>query len=219
MQQSTATTTDPDSVPVRRYSNTAVTIHWITVLLVLFQIWLGLSFADMERGPAQDNLFNWHKTIGALILLATIGRLTYRLTNPPPAQAHDLPKWERVAGLWNHRIFYLLLIGLPIGGVVAVSGHANGAATTPLLGGVPLPLIPGVTKDMGELAGNAHGLLAWALIALIVVHLSAALKHQFFDRVPSAGRMPPFRPSHGEPVIVGQGGEADEADERAAVAR
>jgi cytochrome b561 len=198
------------ALPVRRYSNTAVVIHWITAALVLLQIWLGLSFADMAQGPARGELFNWHKTIGALILLATLGRLTYRLMNPPPAMPEDLPRWERVAAIWNHRLFYILLIGLPIGGLVAVSGHANGAATTPLLGGVPLPLIPGISKETGELAGNMHGLLAWALIALIAVHVGAALKHQFIDKAPSAGRMPPFRPSHDEPVVIGQGGDAVE---------
>jgi cytochrome b561 len=210
MQQSAATMANRDDLPVRRYSNTAVTIHWITVVLVLLQIWLGLSFADMAQGPERGNLFTWHKTVGTLILLLTIGRLTYRLSNPPPALPHDLPNWERIAAVWNHRLFYVLLIGLPIGGLVAVSGHANGAATTPMLGGVPLPLIPGITKDMGEVAGNMHSLLAWGLIALIVVHLAAALKHQFVDRSPSAGRMPPFRPPHDEPVVVGQGSDAGE---------
>ena len=39
------------SEPVRRYSNTAVAIHWITAVLVIFQIWLGLSFAAMAAGP------------------------------------------------------------------------------------------------------------------------------------------------------------------------
>jgi cytochrome b561 len=199
-----------DALPVRRYSNVAVTIHWITVALVLLQIWLGFSFEAMAQGPARGEVFTWHKTVGALILLATIGRLTYRLTNPPPVLPHDLPNWERVAAVWNHRIFYVLLIGLPIGGLIAVSARANGAATTPLLGGVPLPLIPGVSKEVGALAGNMHGLLAWVLIALIVVHAAAALKHQFFDRVPSAGRMPPFRPPHGEQVVIGQGKDRDE---------
>ncbi len=203
----------PDAVPqqrILRYSNTAVAIHWVTVVLVLFQIWLGLSFVDLAQGPGRGQLFTWHKTIGALILLATIGRLTYRLMNPPPPFPTDLPKWERVTAVWNHRLFYILLIGLPIGGLVAVSGKAKGP-TTPLLGGVPLPVIPGVSEEMGEIVGGIHSLLAFVLIALIALHVAAALKHQFFDRAPAAGRMPPFRPPHGEQVVIGQGGDQVEA--------
>ena len=37
--------------PLRRYSNAAVTFHWMTVVLVLLQVWLGFSFADMAQGP------------------------------------------------------------------------------------------------------------------------------------------------------------------------
>ena len=201
--------TVPEARPqdaLRRYSNMAAAIHWITVALVLFQIWLGFSFAEMDPGPQRGELFTWHKTIGALILLVTIGRLTYRLQNPPPPYPPELPQWERIAGTWNHRIFYILLIGLPLGGLTAVSGRARGA-TTPLLGGIPLPVIPGVSEEMGEAAGELHEALAWVLIALIVVHAAAALKHQFIDRNRAAGRMPPFRDPVDEPVVIGQGGD------------
>ena len=195
--------------PVRRYSNTAVAIHWITVALVLFQIWLGLSFADMAQGPERGQLFTWHRTIGVIILLVTMARLTYRLNNPPPLFSPDLPKWERLAGVWNHRLFYILLIALPIGGYLAVSGQTKGP-TTPLLGGIPVPVLP-ISEQAGDMAGDIHKAAAFLLIGLIVLHAAAALKHQFFDRKPVSGRMPPFRPPHGEPVVIGQGGEARSA--------
>lgn len=190
--------------PVRRYSNAAVAVHWITAALVLFQIWLGLSFADMAQGSERGQLFTWHKTIGATILLLTLARLTYRMMNPPPPFPEDLPRWERFAAVWNHRLFYILLIGLPIGGLIAVSGGAHGP-TTPLIGGIPMPVIPGVSKAMAGTAGDVHSALAWVLMALIALHAAAALKHQFFDHNRASGRMPPFRPTHGEPVVIGQG--------------
>jgi cytochrome b561 len=190
--------------PLRRYSNSAVTFHWVTAALVLFQIWLGLSFADMTQGPQRANLFTWHRTIGALILLVVLARLTYRLMNPPPPYPPELPQWERVAGTWNHRLFYLLLIAMPIGGVLAVSARAKGS-TIMLLGGIEIPKIPGISKQLGELAGGIHVAAAWLLIVLIVLHVAAALKHQFFDRNRAAGRMPPFKDPVDEPVVIGQG--------------
>lgn len=187
-----------------RYSNVNVAFHWATAALVLFQIWLGLSFAEMAQGPDRTNLFTWHKTIGALILLLVLARLTYRLANPPPPYPPELPRWERVAGTWNHRLFYLLLIVMPIGGLVAVSGLSRGP-TIELLGGVTIPKIPGISKELGELAGEVHAAAAWLLIALIALHVAAGLKHQFYDRNRAAGRMPPFRDPIDEPVVVGQG--------------
>ena len=190
---------------LRRYSNVAVTFHWVTVALVLFQIWLGLSFADMARGPEKANLFTWHRTIGAVILLVVIARLTYRLFNPPPPYPPELPRWERVAGTWNHRLFYLLLIAMPIGGLLAVSAQTKGP-TIMLLGGVVIPKVPGISEGLGELAATIHVAAAWLLILLIILHVAAALKHQFLVPNRASGRMPPFRDPVDEPVVIGQGG-------------
>jgi len=140
-----------------------------------------------------------------VILLAALTRLVYRLKNPPPPFPPELPAWERVAAVWNHRLFYTLLIAMPIVGFVAVSGYANGP-TTPLLGGIEVPVIPGISKETADLAGQVHELAAFTLVALIVLHLAAALKHQFVDKWRGSARMPPFT-SHGEPVAIGQGNE------------
>ncbi|MFL6758884.1 cytochrome b [Sphingomonas sp.] len=190
--------------PLLRYSNVAVTFHWLAVALVLFQIWLGLSFADLAEGPQRANLFIWHRTVGAVILLLVLARLTYRLLNPPPPYPPELPRWERVAGTWNHRLFYLLLIAMPIGGFVAVSGLTPRPTIT-LLGGIAIPKLPGISKELGELAAAVHSAAAWLLIALIALHAAAALKHQFFDRNRASGRMPPFKSPADEPVVIGQG--------------
>jgi len=55
--------------PIRRYSNWAVTFHWTTVILVLAQAYLGFAFNLAQKGPGRTELFTWHKTVGALILV------------------------------------------------------------------------------------------------------------------------------------------------------
>ena len=194
--------TEPQDV-VQRYSNVTVAFHWITVALVLFQAYLGFRFGLSKPGPARDDVFIWHKTMGVIILLLTLARLFYRWRNPPPPFPPELPTWERIAAVWNHRLFYILLIAMPIVGLVAVSGYANGP-TTPLLGGIEIPVIPGVSRDTGEVAGEMHEIAALLLVALILMHAGAALKHQFVDRWRGSARMPPFS-SQGEPVAIGQG--------------
>lgn len=199
----------PETAPqdaVLRYSNITVAFHWITVALVLVQAWLGWTFSHSEPGPARDEVFLWHKTIGVIILLVVTARLAYRLKNPPPPFPPELAKWERTAATWNHRLFYALLIAMPIVGWVAVSGYAN-SPLTPLIGGIHLPVFPGVSRASGELAGEVHEIAAKLLIALILIHIAAALKHQFVDRWRGSARMPPFT-SHGAPVVTGQGSDA-----------
>ena len=191
---------------VLRYSNTAVAFHWTVAVLVLLQAYLGFRFGLSEPGPARDEVFLWHKTVGVVILVLALARLAYRLKNPPPPFPPELASWERAAAVWNHRLFYILLIAMPIVGFVAVSGYANGP-TTPLLGGIEVPVISGVSRETGDLAGEVHEIAAFVLVALLLAHLGAALKHQFVDRWRGSARMPPFT-SHGEPVVIGQGSDA-----------
>ncbi|QPQ55038.1 cytochrome b [Allosphingosinicella flava] len=188
--------TVPDAVPqegaLLRYNNGAVALHWITAVLILAQVYVGFTFHDLPRGPLRGEWFMWHKTLGAAILVLGIARLVWRLTHRPPPYPPELPRWERLAAVWNHRAFYLLIIALPLTGLAAVSGGAD-EATTKLAGGVPLPLIPGLSEAFGDAMGETHEILVKLTIALLILHVGAALKHQFIDKSRAAGRMPPFR--------------------------
>ena len=65
-----------------RYKAIVVWIHWITAAFVVAQVVIGFTFANMERGPDRMEVFTWHKTIGATILLLALLRLAVRLLNP-----------------------------------------------------------------------------------------------------------------------------------------
>lgn len=187
----------PEATPqerLLRYNNGAVLLHWLTALLVVAQLIVGFTFAGMERGAARGDLFTVHKSIGATILFLALVRLAWRLLHPPPPFPTELPRWERVASVWTHRAFYALLILLPLTGLMAVSGgaSADGRTTTPLIGGMTLPLIPGISEDAGDRMGGVHELLVFVTLAILALHVAAALKHQI-QRNRAAGRMPPFR--------------------------
>lgn len=188
-------TTVPEATDQRRlllrYDDGAIALHWLTAALVVAQIYVGFVFADMERGPARGEWFTWHKTLGAAILVLSLARLAWRLAHKPPPFPDSLPRWERVAATWNHRLFYFLLLALPLTGLATISAGESGV--TKLLGGISLPLIPGLPEAAGDTMGGLHELLVFVTIALVVLHVAAALKHQFVDRARAAGRMPPFR--------------------------
>ena len=166
-----------------RYRPLVMWIHWILAALVACQLWLGYEFHGMPKGPERGEMFMWHKTVGAAILLLTLARLVIRYLNPPPPYPSDLPKWKRALAVWTHRAFYFLLLALPLTGLMLVS---KGGATTELLGGIPFPTVP--LPELGE----THEPLVFAFWALFAVHVLAALKHQFIDKDATAGRMWPF---------------------------
>ena len=180
--------TGPNAV---RYKPIVVWIHWITALLVVTQVVIGFTFADvLPKGPERTELFAWHKTLGATILVLALLRLAVRLLNPPPPYPSDFPKWERFFAVWNHRLFYVLLIALPLTGLLAVSGRAEGGLV-PLKFGLALPAIPGISPENGF--GDVHVLLVFTTLALLVLHIGAALKNQFASSSDVADRMPPFK--------------------------
>jgi len=179
-----------------RYKSIVVWIHWITVAVVVTQVIVGFLFADMERGPQRADLFAWHKTIGATILVLALVRLAVRLMNPPPPYPANFPKWERFLAVWNHRLFYVLLIVLPLTGLLAVSGRAENGLV-PLKFGLALPAIPGIPKENGF--GDTHEILVFVTLTLVVLHVGAALYNQFRSETKVADRMPPFRKSDRAP--------------------
>ena len=170
-----------------RYGGLAVAIHWLSAVLILSQIYLGFAFGNFPKGSAERaDLFTAHKTVGVVILLLALTRLAVRFIDAPPPYPADFPKWERRVAVWTHRLFYFLIIALPLTGLAAVSKRAEGGMTE-LAAGTWFPVVP------VPALGGAHETLAFSMIGLLVIHILAALKNQFVNRGPVADRMPPFR--------------------------
>ncbi len=170
-----------------RYSHGAASFHWLTVALVLAQIYVGFAFHDMAKGtPERGEMFAIHKTLGATILLVTLLRLGYRLMNPPPPYPADLPKWDRFIAVWSHRLVYFALIALPLTGLIAISGKGG---MVDLLWGLKIPALP---LGDGELFGEMHEILVFITIGLLVIHVAAAIYHHLIARDAASGRMPPL---------------------------
>lgn len=176
-----------------RYNNVAIALHWLMAALVVAQVYVGWTFGQMERGPERMLWFEWHKTFGVTILVLTLVRLGWRLTHRPPPLPEDMPGWEKTASRAVHFLFYFGLIALPLTGWATVSsgGAAQTSAFTTLLGGVPFPFIPGLPESSHDGFELSHKTLVRVTLALLVLHIGAALKHQFVDKRFN-GRMPPL---------------------------
>lgn len=183
----------------RRYSPVAIALHWAIALLILSMIPMGLWMtAAIERPDSQAlayRVFQIHKSIGFLILTLTVVRIVWRLTHRPPALPGGMKRWEALAAGSTHVAFYVLLVALPLTGWLYVSAgwtvsqdRALEVATS-WFGLFPIPHLPGVAelsipmrRALAFQAMGAHSLMAWGAVVLIVLHVGAALKHQFIDQ-------------------------------------
>lgn len=88
-----------------------------------------------------------------------------------------------------------MMVGIPVTGWLMVSA-ADPRRPLHWYGVFDLPYLPvGGNKVVGELAHDLHGLLGWAFVALLVLHVGGALKHHFGDSRGFIGRMLPGGPA------------------------
>jgi cytochrome b561 len=187
---------DGHEAVVTRYSTVAVVLHWLIALLLLGNIAIAWTAEYLPRAEA-GRIMGWHMSDGILILLLSLLRLGWRLIHPVPPFPAGLPQWEKTSARLVHWGFYVIMIGMPLTGWIMTSGpRAKGAIM--IYGLIPWPLLPFVHHAQGEVArlwhalGETHGVLAYFAYALIVLHVGAALKHQFVDRDVLMARMAPF---------------------------
>jgi cytochrome b561 len=180
-----------------RYSAVAILLHWLIAALILLNIWFGWRMGQV-KGLAQFELFQLHKSIGILVLLLSVARLGWRLLNPPPTYPASMTRWERRTAATAHWALYGFMILLPLTGWVIVSASLYNLPTL-LFKTVPWPHIgfvhtlPTATrKAIEDQVGEIHEWLAWTLLALVVFHVAAALKHHLWDRDDVVVRMLPL---------------------------
>ncbi len=202
-----------------RYSAVAIVLHWAIAAAIVFMLPLGWWMHEQaEHGAAGEGLyraFQLHKSVGLTVLALSLVRLGWRLANPTPPFPPHMPGWEKLAASATHWALYFLIVALPLSGWVyvsaqwshednqplAVSTHWFGLFRVPALFGLPEAGNP-VRAAVAEGAFTAHYLLAYATVALLALHVGAALKHQFVDRDDILSRMIPGLPAPGGPVQI-----------------
>ncbi len=169
-----------------RYSTPAIVLHWLVALLIFVAFPLGLYMADLPLSPEKLKLVSYHKWIGVTVFMLAGLRVVWRLTHEPPPLPASVVDWQRRASAIVHGLLYVLIIAVPISGWLMSS--AKGVQTV-WFGVLPLPDLIGKDKALGHLLEAVHETLNYTLLALVVLHVVAALQHHFIERQPFLQRM------------------------------
>lgn len=179
-----------------QYTKVAIILHWLIALLVIGQIAGGLYAAELPREQAELKaaLFNWHKSFGLLVLVLTVARIAWRFIHPVPPLPAGMAAWETLVMKATHFAFYALLIAIPMLGWALVSAHPKRSGIE--FFGLPWPFLPfgegAQSREAHEFYAELHEYGAFIMIGLIVLHVAAALKHQFVNRDGLMARMAPM---------------------------
>jgi len=175
-----------------QYNKVAIVLHWTIALLIIGLILFGLLMTQ-EWMPNRFAIYQWHKSIGMTVLVLSLARLLWRLGHRPPPLPDAMPGWQRRASHFTHGAFYALMFAMPLLGWAMVSA-SDLPIPTVIYGLMTLPDMPGVSesKASAERFKFLHEIGAKLFIALIFLHVGAALKHHFTDRDDVLKRMAPW---------------------------
>lgn len=166
-------------MPDDRYSTPAIALHWTIGLLILANIPLGL-FADAAEDAFGASTMWIHKSLGLTVLLLSLARLAWRIGHAPPPLPRSTAGWRNATSRIAHALLYVLMILVPLTGWVRVSASRYPLQWFGLVDVPKFPAAPGSTA--AHVASGAHDVSSWALTALALLHIAAALHHQLILR-------------------------------------
>jgi cytochrome b561 len=172
-----------------RYTGTAIALHWIVAGLIAGAFGLGLIAVELAVSPQKLRLYSWHKWIGVSLAMLAVVRIAWRLWHPAPALPSGMRRWEQLVATATHTLLYTLLLALPVTGWLMSS--ASGFPVV-YFGVLALPDLVAKDKALADSLKLLHYALNKTLLLLIVLHVTAALKHHVIDRDNVLLRMLPF---------------------------
>ena len=158
------------------YARVSILLHWLMLLLfvgVYASIELHEAFA---RGSSlRQGLKTLHFMLGLTILALVWVRLLARLIWPAPPITPRPARWQVGASHAVHALLYLLMILMPLGGWLILSGEGKAIP----FWGLELPPLIGPDKGLAEQIEEVHETIGKVGYGLIGLHAAAALAHHY----------------------------------------
>jgi cytochrome b561 len=172
--------------------------HWAVFLLFVYEyvvanMMLRVKQGDTLLGFTQGTLYNWHKSIGLVLLLLALLRITWRKTVALPDWAPTLTPAERTMSEWTETVLYWCMFLMPVSGYLFVMAGGFGVK---LFGMFDLPNPIGTHKTLASAARSVHVLTSYGVVLAVGLHFGSGLRHHVLERDGFLRRMLPFTRPH-----------------------
>jgi cytochrome b561 len=185
---------------VQRYNKVAVVLHTLVAVFIFAMLGLGWFMSDLPKDmpkaasvdlfdlgvyslPLAEPLsprafyFNLHKSLGITIFALILFRLFWRLTHTAPDFPATMKAWETTLAEYTHKALYLFMLAVPTTGLIMAAYSKYGVVW------FGVRLIEGLNNEGLRTAfKEAHEFTVTVLVALVVVHVLAAIKHKVIDK-------------------------------------
>ena len=79
-----------------KYGIISILFHWITFLILIFQIPMGFYLADLEFSDFKLSIENYHSVFGIIIFYITLLRIIWKFINVSPLEANQIESWQSI---------------------------------------------------------------------------------------------------------------------------
>ena len=162
------------------WGSIAKILHWTVAALVFFSIGYGWWMTHLAERAGRLTFYALHSSIGYDLLLLMLMRLIWRSVDRAPALPEGTRPWERAAARLGQALLYVLMLAASIGGWLLLGTFSRSIEGT-LFGLVTVPP-PILGRSLHGVFEEAHEFLAYALLAMVAVHVAGALRHHFIKR-------------------------------------
>lgn len=165
--------------------------HWIVSLAFFGLLAVGFILSnDLLPREEASALRDQHKAAGTIMLFLVAWRVIWRLRQGFPAPLPRVAAWQVTASRLVHWGLLAALVLMPVSGVLM---SLLGGRSIDIFGLFVIPPFAQI-EGAGKLARAVHGYVAWTLVALITLHVAAALKHAILDKDATLARMVSGKP-------------------------
>ena len=179
---------DESKIQTNDYAISQKIVHWIMALAIMLDLFIAQKFGNpMELADRLESRVD-HATLGTIVTVFFVLRLFLRWKHGAPPLPASMPKWQQQLAHFAHITLYMLIGGLLLTGFATAINAANPLA---LFGQIDITI--GQTNEQTfDFIRQFHELATEGIIALIALHIVAALYHGFIKRDGSTGRMMKF---------------------------
>jgi len=171
--------------------------HWIMALMIIAMLIFGSTMESISDLAERFSAVQMHKSMGFTVFTLAILRVIWRLINPTPALPATMPRWQIMASHASHIAIYALIVAIPLSGwLMVTSSPLNDPGAYPVQvknmvwGLFEMPdLFATGDKDLSETFHLVHEILTKSLMAILLLHVAAAVKHAVIDRDAVFARM------------------------------
>ena len=169
-----------------RYDGVAISLHWLTVFLVLANFALAETWAGFAR-PTRHLMVATHMSFGILLAIVVAARIAWRLMPGHQVSPAGLGVVERASKAVHYLLYGLLALEAVLGFLLRWSG---GEAMIFFGLAIPSPMAT-VSRATNHMIGDLHNWNGWAIIILAAGHAGGALYHHFVVKDDVLRRMLP----------------------------